>query len=111
MVNDPNIYVTEDFVSFRIGTKEEAEKFGWISMPKARKQFKSEEDFIAAVAKITLFDSEEVKTVCQGKDSLAWNLFEQKAEHTHVLIYSKNFFGRYVKHVLRKFIKNGYQRV
>jgi hypothetical protein len=27
------------------------------------------------------------------------------------LIYSKNFFGHYVKHVLRKFIKNGYHRV
>ncbi len=32
-------------------------------------------------------------------------------ERIHVLIYCKEIFIEYVKHVVKKFIKNGYQRV
>lgn len=37
------MYVTKNFRSFRIGTLEEAGKNNWLSMKKARDQFKSEE--------------------------------------------------------------------
>jgi hypothetical protein len=47
--------VTEDFVSFRIGTKEEAERYGWISMANARTMYKSENDFVEALLGITIF--------------------------------------------------------
>lgn len=111
MVNNPNVYVTEDFDSFRIGTEEEAEKYNWVSMEKGRKMYKKEEDFLAAIAKITLFDNDELKMVCQGKENDAWVLYEQKVVNSAVLIYSRHIFRAYVQHVLRKFIKNGYQRV
>ena len=40
-----------------------------------------------------------------------WNLFEKKISNTGTLIYTKDIFEKYVEHVLRKFIANGYQRV
>jgi hypothetical protein len=110
-MGDPNVYVTEDFDCFRIGTQEEAAKFNWISMVQARKMYKREEDFVEAIAKITIFDAEELKQVSRGKDNAAWTLFEQKSLNSSVLISSRHLFTAYVKHVLRKFVKNGYQRV
>lgn len=73
--------------------------------------YKKEEDFLAAIAKITIFDSEELQMVCKGKDNAAWNLFEQKSLNFSTLVESRHLFRAYVQHVLRKFIKNGYQRV
>ena len=40
-----------------------------------------------------------------------WSTFEKKITNTGTLIYSKDIFGRYVEHILKKFINNGYQRV
>jgi hypothetical protein len=57
---DPNVYVTDDFASFRIGTSEDAKRYNWISMKEGRKMYKIEEDFFAAIAKISIFDSEEL---------------------------------------------------
>jgi hypothetical protein len=73
--------------------------------------YKREEDFLGAIAKITLFDNEELKRVCRGHDREAWVLFEQKVLNSAVIIYSRHLFTHYVRHVLRKFIRNGYQRV
>lgn len=44
-------------------------------MKKSRKMYKKEDDFLAAIAKISIFDSEELQMVCKGKDNAAWNLF------------------------------------
>lgn len=111
MIADPNVYVTEDFDSFRIGTREEAQRYGWVSMEAGRKMYKREEDFLAAICKIALFDSDELRSVCQGRGKEAWALYEQKVLHSSVIIYSRHLFGHYVRHALRKFIRNGYQRV
>ena len=111
MVTDPNVYVTEDFDSFRIGTREEAQRYGWVSMEAARKMYKREEDFLAAISKIALFDSDELRTVCGGRGKEAWALYEQKVLSSSVIINSRHLFGQYVRHALRKFIRNGYQRV
>ena len=54
-----NVYVTKDFVSFRIGTKEEARRHGWISMKEARKDYKNEEDFLEALLAVTTYTEEE----------------------------------------------------
>lgn len=48
--------------------------------------YKKEEDFLAAIAKITIFDSEELQTVCKGKDNAAWSLFEQKSLNFSTLV-------------------------
>lgn len=80
-------------------------------MDQGRKMYKKEEDFLAAISKITIFDAEELKMICRGKDNDAWNLFEKKSSNSTVLIYSRHLFTAYVKHMLRKFIRNGYQRV
>jgi hypothetical protein len=80
-------------------------------MAEGRKMYKKEEDFVAAIAKITLFDAEELKIISQGKDNAAWVVFEKKVLNSAILIYSRHLFRPYVQHVLRKFIKNGYQRI
>jgi hypothetical protein len=41
----------------------------------------------------------------------AWRLFEKKIANTGTLLYTKDIFQAYVKHILNKFILNGYQRV
>ena len=40
-----------------------------------------------------------------------WSTFEKKITNIGTLIYSRDIFVQYVEHILRKFIKNGYQRV
>jgi len=104
------VYVTDDFNAFRIGTKEEALRYGWVSMAEGRKMFKSEEDFIKQLASITIATEEDIKEISNNTTS-AWSIFRKKLQHTSVLIYSKHIFKAYIGHVLRKFIANGYQRV
>lgn len=76
----------------------------------ARKQFKNEDDFIKALSNITLFSQEELIEVCKDK-SAAWGLFMKKVSNTAVIIFAAHIFPKYVKHILRKFIRNGYQRI
>lgn len=40
-----------------------------------------------------------------------WNRFEQKISNFFVLIFSLHIFKKYTKHVLLKYIKNGYDRI
>lgn len=72
--------------------------------------YKREEDFIHALASITIFTAEEMVEVCKDKVA-AWGLFEKKVSNTAVLLSARHIFVAFVKHILRKFIKNGYQRV
>ena len=39
VVNDPIVYLNKDQNGFCLGTKEEAEKNGWVTMQDVRKQF------------------------------------------------------------------------
>jgi hypothetical protein len=45
-------------------------------MAAARREYKNEEDFIAAISKITLFDVEELKSACKEGHDEAWSIFE-----------------------------------
>lgn len=101
--------MTEDFVSFRIGNKVEAERHGWISMAEARKMYKTDTDFIEALMGITTFTHESYEEARKNKET--WTTFEKKLASTSTLIYCKDIFLKYVEHILKKFIDNGYQRV
>lgn len=102
--------MTDNYESFKIGTKEDAQAHNWISLTEARKMYKSDQDFLVALSGITLFTKDELKDT--NRDMKAtWSLFEKKVTATQILYHSKSIFMAYVKYVLRKFIRNGYQRV
>lgn len=58
IVNDPVVYLGEDFKSFQLGTAEEAAANKWVSMKQYREKFESEEKFIAAVSNITMLNNQ-----------------------------------------------------
>lgn len=94
----------------RIGTPGQAKKEGWISMPEFRKKFDSEDSFVKAVASITMLNTEELMTMSFVQKEM-WNRFEEKISNFFVLIFALDIFKKYTKHMLLKFIKNGYDRI
>lgn len=104
------MYVTKDFRSFRIGTAEEAAKYSWLSMKKARDEFKSEDEFLKQLSGVTLFTEGEVSQICKEEVS-GWQILSRKMSNSATLLHASHIFPKYVKHVLRKFIANGYLRV
>jgi hypothetical protein len=93
-----------------VATEVDAHKQRWLSMKDARNQFTTEEEFIKRIAGITLFTDEEVDGICK-EEVAAWPLFSKKVSNTATLLFSSHIFPKYIKHVLRKFIANGYSRI
>ena len=93
-----------------MGAKDDALKNKWLSMEEVRQQSTSEEEFITSLMGITTFLGHHYEDAKLNK-SETWTLFEKKLSNTATLIFCKNIFPHYVKHVLNKFIRNGYQRV
>lgn len=46
---------------------------------------------------------------CQQKDF--WDLFEVKISNFFIILEALHIFKKYVLHVLRKYVKNGYNRI
>lgn len=61
VINDPKIWLTGDKKLLAIGTKEEAEKQGWISMKEERKNHGSDLEMAKFVSSITMLHAEELK--------------------------------------------------
>lgn len=59
---------------------------------------------------ITTFTDESYEDAKRNKPE-TWSIFEKKSANLGTLVYSKDIFKKYVKHVVKKFINNGYQRV
>lgn len=79
-------------------------------MAAARGRFEKEEDFVKAIAGVTLFTEKEIGRICREEVG-AWGIFSKKISNTATLLYSSHIFPKFIKHVLRKFIANGYSRV
>jgi hypothetical protein len=79
-------------------------------MAQAKEKFPHEEDFVKAIAGISLFTEKEIEKIC--KDEIgAWGIFSKKISNSAILLHSSHIFPKFIKHVLRKFIANGYSRV
>ena len=53
---------------------------------------------------------EELETMSFVQGDM-WNRFESKIGNFFVLVFTLDIFKKYTKHILLKYIKNGYDRV
>lgn len=93
-----------------MGTVEEAKEGGWVSMGEARKGHESEEAFVKAVASITMLNREELLTLSYVQREM-WTRFEEKIGNFFPIFLALHVFKKYTRHILLKFIANGYERV
>lgn len=63
-------------------------------MEKAKKMYKSTDDFIEALMGITTFTNESYEEARKNEET--WILFEKKLASTSTLIYCKDIFVKYV---------------
>lgn len=110
ILKDQNIYLTENKSSFRISNSADAWRHKWISMKKARESYKTEEEFIKDISKITLVTAQELTSI-EEKRQTAWSIMLNKISSLETIIYASHIFPLYLKHVLSKFINNGYERL
>jgi hypothetical protein len=110
IAHEHTVHVTADFRSFRIAAPEEAASKGWLSMPQARALFKEEEDFVKAIAAIALLTESEIGRICR-EETAAWRAIGEKASNAATILFASHIFPKFVRHVLKKFIANGYSRI
>jgi len=79
-------------------------------MAEERKKYKDEESFVRSVSKITMLNKEELLTLSYVQKHM-WDRFEEKISNFFVLVFALHIFKKYTRHVLLKYIKNGYDRV
>jgi hypothetical protein len=79
-------------------------------MEQARGRFAREEEFVEAIAGITLLTAGEIGKICR-EEATAWQLMAKKVSNSATLLYASHIFPKFIRHVLRKFIANGYSRV
>ena len=58
MINDPIVYLSADRKAFKVGTKEQAQLEGWISMEEERKKHVDENAFVGFVSSLTMLNRE-----------------------------------------------------
>jgi hypothetical protein len=79
-------------------------------MDEARKRYADEELFVRAVSSITMFNKDQLLALTLEQKEM-WDRFEVKISNFFVLIFALHIFKKYVRHILLKYIKNGYDRV
>lgn len=55
--------------------------------------------------------SREELSQISGSQHEFWIVFEKKIENFFILVLTLHLFKKYTRHVLLKFIRNGYERV
>lgn len=65
---------------------------------------------VKTVANLTMLSKEELLVV-SGNQHDFWVLFEEKIGNFFILVLALHIFKKYVRHVLLKYIKNGYERI
>lgn len=60
VISDPKVWLTKDWKEMRIGTKEEAEKEGWLSIVEEKNKFGNDEKFAEKVASLTMLTKSEL---------------------------------------------------
>ena len=57
-MSDPIVYLSSDKKSFKVGTKEQAEKEGWISFEQLKEDMPNENKRVKLVSNITMLSKE-----------------------------------------------------
>jgi hypothetical protein len=109
-MTDPNVYLAADRKSFKIGPEEQALKEGWVSFQQLADEMPNQRKVVKFVSNLTMLSREELLVV-SGNQHEFWVLFEEKICNFFVLVFALHIFKKYVRHVLLKYIKNGYDRI
>ena len=75
-----------------------------------RKKFESEDVFLRCVSSITMLNTQELLEMSFVQHEM-WDRFEKKISNFFVLVFTLDIFKKYTKHVLLKYIRNGYDRI
>lgn len=57
-MSDPIVYLSSDKKNFKVGTKEQAEKEGWISFEQLKEEIPNENKRVKLVANLTMLSKE-----------------------------------------------------
>ena len=79
-------------------------------MTAARGKFESEEAFLKAVTSLTRMTQQEISEIGDSQEKV-WEVFEKKYVSFFPLGWSLHISRKYVEYAMRKFIRNGYDRV
>ena len=109
-MTDPNVYLAADRRSFKIGPVEQAQKEGWVSFQQLANEMPNQSKAIKFVSNLTMLQREELQVV-SGNQHDFWVLFEEKIGNFFILVFALHIFKKYVRHVLLKYIRNGYERI
>jgi len=109
-MTDPNVYLAADRKSFQIGPVEQAQKEGWVSFQQLADEMPNQRKAIKFVSNLTMLQREELQVV-SGNQHDFWVLFEEKIGNFFILVFALHIFKKYVRHVLHKYIRNGYERI
>lgn len=63
-----------------------------------------------AIAGIALLSEDEIGRICR-EEAAAWRLIGEKVSNAATILFASHIFPKFIKHVLNKFIVNGYSRV
>ncbi len=110
IITDPNIYLDKERKHFMIGNAEEAKEKAWVSFPQLAEELPNQRQLIKFVANITMLSRDELEKV-SGNQHDFWVLFEEKICNFFPLVFTLHIFKKYVRHILLKYIKCGYDRV
>lgn len=110
VINDPIVYLSADRKAFKVGTKEQAQLEGWISMEEERKKHADEDAFVRFVSSLTMLNREELLVLSYVQKEM-WDRFEQKIGNFFPIYFSLHIFKKYIRHLLLKYINNGYERI
>ena len=79
-------------------------------MQEERKNHASDQDLAELVSSITMLKTKEFQSM-SFKQKEMWDRFEQKVGNFFAIIFALHIFKKYTKHILLKYIKNGYDRI
>jgi hypothetical protein len=110
VITDPIVYLAPDRKTFKLGTEKQAQAEGWISMTEERKNYPNEDAFVRAVSNITMLNREELLTLSYAQREM-WTRFEEKIGNFFPIFFALHIFKKYTRHLLLKYIANGYERI
>ena len=79
-------------------------------MAAAREKFESEEAFLKAVTSLSRMTQQEISEIGDNQEKV-WEVFQAKYVSFFPLEWSLHIFRKYVEYGMRKFIRNGYDRM
>ena len=95
--------------ALEVGTREEAARNGWISM-KEGIDIHGHDGWLHKIVNLTCLNEQDLKAANYERSEI-WKLFEYKIIAPAKILVITDIFEKYTRHILRKYKKNGYQRI